>query len=165
MVNAFDLPSNSPAGGVALTLQTTIVNPSSVGVALSTIGFSNSFGGTTIGPASSTGPFTLSAKSTVQLALAGRLIPQTTDQGLADVSTIFNGYVHGVPSNLIVSGVNAGPADCDWLNNGIKSLHIDVILVSLILLQPASRQCNALMSCWIIIARREGSHSHYCDYD
>jgi hypothetical protein len=128
IIENFDLPANDPAGGVALTLQTSLKNPSSVGVALSTIGFANSFGNTIIGPASSTAPFELLPKSTIQLPLAGRLIPQTTPQGLADVSTIFNGFIHGVPSQLIVTGTNSGPADCVWLNEGIKKLSIPVIL-------------------------------------
>lgn len=128
-IDSFDLPSNDPAGGVTLTLQTTITNPSSVGVALSTIGFQNFFGSTNIGPASSTGAFALTPKSTINLPLAGRLIPQTTSQGLQDVSTIFNGFLHGVPALLVVAGNNAGPADCTWLNEGIKTLKVPVILV------------------------------------
>jgi hypothetical protein len=129
-VNSFDLPSNDPAGGVSLSLQTTLTNPSSVGVALSQIGFQNSFGATNIGPAGSTAPFNLLPKSTISLALAGRLIPQTTPTGLQDVSTIFNGFINGVPSDLIVKGDYAGPSDVTWLNEGIKRLSIAVVLVS-----------------------------------
>lgn len=127
-VESFDLPSNDPAGGVTLTLQTSLVNPSSVGVALSTIGFENTFGSTDIGPVSS-GAFVLLPKSTIALPLAGRLIPQSTSQGLADVSTIFNGFIHGVPSQLVVHGAFSGPSDVTWLNTGIKQLAIAVILV------------------------------------
>lgn len=130
-VKSFDLPTNDPAGGVSLSLQTSLKNPSSVGVALSQIGFQNSFGTTNIGPAGSTAPFSLLPKSTISLALAGRLIPQTTPQGLQDVSTIFNGYINGVPSNLIVQGAYAGPTDVSWLNDSIKKLAIAVVLVSL----------------------------------
>ncbi|KAM0750211.1 hypothetical protein T439DRAFT_247618 [Meredithblackwellia eburnea MCA 4105] len=127
-IESFDLPYNDPAGGVHLTLQTSLVNPSSVGVALSTIGFQNTFGSTTIGPAASDGAFTLLPKATIALPLVGRLIPQTTAQGLADVSTIFNGFIHGVPSELVVHGDTAGPSDVTWLNDGIKQLAIAVIL-------------------------------------
>lgn len=128
-IESFDLPYNDPAGGIHLTLQTSLTNPSSVGVALSTIGFQNSFGATFIGPAASTAAFDLNPKATIALPLAGRLIPQSTEQGLADVSNIFNGFVHGVPSQLVVHGDYAGPSDCTWLNNGIKQLAIPVILV------------------------------------
>ncbi|GAA5897781.1 hypothetical protein JCM8208_000260 [Rhodotorula glutinis] len=126
-IESFDLPANDPAGGITLTLATSLTNPSSVGVALSQIGFQNFFGSTNIGPAASTGAFDLSPKTTIALPLAGRLVPQSSDQGLADVSTLFNGFIHGVPSDLIVQGDYAGPSDCSWLNNGIKQLGIPVV--------------------------------------
>lgn len=85
IINSFDLPSNDPAGGISLSLQTTITNPSSVGVALSTIGFRNFFGSTFIGPAAGT-DVNLTPKATIQLPLTGRLVPQSDAQGLADVS-------------------------------------------------------------------------------
>ncbi|KAM0789126.1 hypothetical protein ACM66B_003180 [Microbotryomycetes sp. NB124-2] len=128
VINSFDLPANDPAGGVSLSLQTTITNPSSVGVALSQLGFENSFGSTIIGPAAATSAFALTPKSTTQLPLTGRLVPQTSDQGLNDVSTLFNGFLHGVPADLIVRGQYAGPSDVVWLNEGIKQLAIAVIL-------------------------------------
>lgn len=90
-ITHFDLPYNDPAGGIHLTIDTQIVNPSAVGVELSALSFINSFGSTIIGPAAAANPFTLSPKSTISLPLAGRLVPQTSDQGLQDVSTIFNG--------------------------------------------------------------------------
>lgn len=83
-----------------------------------------------IGPAGSATPVVLTPKATITLPLAGRLVPQTTPQGLADVSTIFNGYIHGIPSNLIVHGDSAGNPECTWLTNGIKQLSIAVVLVS-----------------------------------
>jgi len=126
-IESFDLPANDPAGGITLTLATSLTNPSSVGVALSQIGFQNFFGSTNIGPVASTGAFDLSPKTTIALPLAGRLVPQSSDQGLADVSTLFNGFIHGVPSDLIVQGDYAGPSDCSWLNNGIKQLGIPVV--------------------------------------
>lgn len=131
-INEFNLPANDPAGGVTLQLGTTLTNPASVGISLSTIGFENYFGATNIGPASSAGEFVLTPKATISLPLSGRLVPQTSESGLADVSTIFNGYIHGVPSNIIVAGANAGPADCVWLNAGIKKLSIAVVLVRIL---------------------------------
>lgn len=138
-IESFDLPANDLAGGISLVLQTSLTNPSSVGVALSTIGFVNSFGSTIIGPASSTAAFVLLPKTTISLPLAGRLIPQDTETGLADVSTIFNGFIHGVPSDLIVRGDTAGPADCTWLNEGIKKLAIAVVLVRRFLVKSIRR--------------------------
>jgi hypothetical protein len=91
IIESFDLPANDPAGGIHLTLQTELTNVASVGVELSTLSFMNTFGSTVIGPAAATGPFTLAPKATMQLPLAGRLVPQSSQQGLDDVSTIFNG--------------------------------------------------------------------------
>ncbi|KAI0268735.1 hypothetical protein BC834DRAFT_651204 [Gloeopeniophorella convolvens] len=128
IINTFDLPSNDPAGGVHLTLDTTITNPSQVGVALSSIGFQTFFGNTNLGPVASNGPFTLAPLSTTHLGLAGRLIPQTQQSGLQDVSTVFNSFIHGLDSNVSVHGDSAGPSDVTWLNEGIKSLLVETVL-------------------------------------
>jgi hypothetical protein len=45
------------------------------------------------------------------LNLTGRLIPQTQQSGLSDISTIFNNFIHGLDSNVSVKGDNAGPQD------------------------------------------------------
>ena len=39
IINHFDLPANDPAGGITLTLDTTVTNPGSIGVQLSQLGF------------------------------------------------------------------------------------------------------------------------------
>lgn len=56
----------------------------------------------------STGAVTLNPQSTTPLPLAGRLIPQTTAEGLAAVSTVFNNFIHGESSNVSVTGASAG---------------------------------------------------------
>ncbi|KAI0321180.1 hypothetical protein OF83DRAFT_1280620 [Amylostereum chailletii] len=127
-INSFDLPANDPAGGIHLTLDTSVTNPSQVGIDLSSIAFKNFFGNTNIGPAASNQSFTLAAQSTVPLALVGRLIPQSSQTGLDDVSTIFNRFIHGMDSNVSVYGDSAGPSDVTWLNEGIKSLIISTVL-------------------------------------
>lgn len=144
-IDAFNLPANDPAGGITLELATTITNPSSVGISLDSILFANSYGQTVIGPAQSVGAFNLLPKATFSIPLVGRLVPQTSSQGLADVSTLFNGFIHGVPSDLIVAGQSTGPVDCTWLNTGIKSLKIAVILPAALNLQVInSIQLNQL---------------------
>lgn len=136
-INSFDLPANDPAGGISLTIESSLTNPSSVGVQLSALTFNAFFGSTLVGPVSAANPFTLTPKSTFALPLAGRLIPQE-GQGLQDLSTVFNGmfpfdgliafpdllvgFIHGVPSNLVVTGVTAGPPGVTWLNDGIKRM-------------------------------------------
>ncbi|KAF8586733.1 hypothetical protein K439DRAFT_1631457 [Ramaria rubella] len=128
VIDSFDLPSNDPAGGVHLTLQTTVTNPSQVGVQLSTIGFNNFVGQTFLGPASSTGAFTLVPLSTFQLPLVGRLIHQDSDSALATVSQVFTDFIHGKSTNVSVVGDTAGPSDVSWLNNAIKSLQVATVL-------------------------------------
>ena len=91
MPNVIRRPSNDPAGGVSLILQTSLYNPSSVGMSLSSIGFRAFFGTSFLGPISSPGVISLVPKSTTGLTLAGRLIQQTTPLGLQDVSTVLNG--------------------------------------------------------------------------
>ncbi|KAI0631497.1 hypothetical protein C8Q77DRAFT_1218963 [Trametes polyzona] len=128
LIDTFDLPSNDPAGGIHLTLQTKVSNPSQVGVELSSIAFQNFFEDVNIGPAASTKGFTLAPQSTVALPLVGRLIPQDSQSGLDAVSTIFNNFIHAKDSNVTVRGDSAGPTDVTWLNEGIKSLEVEAIL-------------------------------------
>jgi hypothetical protein len=85
--------------------------PSQVGIDLSSIGFQNYFGNTNIGPVVSSGSVTLAPLATSSLSLTGRLIPQTQQSGLFDISTIFNNFLHGLDSNVFVHGDNAGPQD------------------------------------------------------
>jgi hypothetical protein len=61
--------------------------------------------------------------------LAGRLVPQTTDAGLADLSAIFTDFIHDISSNVIVQGVSATPG-VSWLTAGIKTLKIATVLPS-----------------------------------
>lgn len=90
VVNSFDLPENDPLGGIHLTLNTTVTNPSQVGIALSNISFVNFFHTTFVGPVAAEAPFTLSPSTSIDLALAGRLVSQNgSEQGLADIGAIF----------------------------------------------------------------------------
>ena len=88
-----------------------MLQPSQVGVELSSIGFQNFFGDVNIGPATSTKAFTLAPESTVDLPLVGRLIPQKSQDGLNAVSTIFNNFIHAQDSNVTVRGDSAGPTE------------------------------------------------------
>ncbi|RPD70056.1 hypothetical protein L226DRAFT_261105 [Lentinus tigrinus ALCF2SS1-7] len=127
-IETFDLPSNDPDGGIHLTLQTNVTNPSQVGVELTSIGFQNFFQNVNIGPASATETFSLSPQSTIPLALTGRLVPQKEQSGLDAVSAMFNAFIHGKDSNIVVQGDSAGPTDVTWLNEGIKALKVETVL-------------------------------------
>jgi hypothetical protein len=79
--------------------------------------------------------------------LNGRLVSQSQQSALLDVSTIFNNFIHGLDSNVFVRGDSAGPQDVSysakrwsrdthysiyrqvtWLNGGIKSLVVETVL-------------------------------------
>ncbi|KAF8894927.1 hypothetical protein CPB84DRAFT_1848428 [Gymnopilus junonius] len=127
-IDSFDLPSNDPAGGIHLTLETTATNPSQVGIQMSSIGFNTFVGDVMIAPVTSTGSVTISPGSTTQISLAGRLVPQSSAAGLATVSDIFNNFVHGKDNDVVVQGASAGSSDVTWLNEGIKALQVATIL-------------------------------------
>ncbi|KAJ7594702.1 hypothetical protein C8J56DRAFT_446479 [Mycena floridula] len=126
-IKTFDLPKNDPAGGIHLTLEADTVNPSQVGVQLSTLGFETFVGDVMIAPVAS-GQVTLAPLSTTTLSLVGRLIPQSSSAGLDTVSDVFNKFVQGQDSAVSVRGSAAGPASATWLNDGIKALSIDTVL-------------------------------------
>ncbi|KAJ7668375.1 hypothetical protein DFH06DRAFT_1181491 [Mycena polygramma] len=127
IIKSFDLPSNDPAGGIHLTIDATAANPSQVGIELSSLGFETFVNGTMIAPVSS-GSVNLAPGSTSSLSLVGRLVPQSSSEGLAVVSSVFNNFVHGLDSNVIVQGASAGSSDVTWLNEGIKALQVAAVL-------------------------------------
>lgn len=55
------------------------------------------------------GDVTFSPCSTSNLSLVGRLIPQNSSDGLAAVSDIFNNFLAGKDSDVIVQGASVGP--------------------------------------------------------
>lgn len=94
----------------SLSLTRAVAQPSQVGVSLSSIGFNSFFDNVLIGPVASTGPVTLLPNTTSPLPLAGRLIEQTSDQGLGAISSVFNNFIHGIDSDVTVKGTAAGPS-------------------------------------------------------
>ncbi|KAJ3868577.1 hypothetical protein EV359DRAFT_77557 [Lentinula novae-zelandiae] len=130
-IQSFDLPANDPAGGIHLTLNASVTNPSQVGIELSSLGFSSYVDGQLIAPVSSSRAVNLNPESTSNLALVGRLIPQTSSEGLAAVSQVFNNFIHGLDSELMVNGASAGPSDVSWLNEAITALQVETSLPNL----------------------------------
>ncbi|KAF9484472.1 hypothetical protein BDN70DRAFT_122528 [Pholiota conissans] len=128
IIDSFDLPSNDPAGGIHLTIDTTVVNPSQVGIELSSLGFNTFAGGSIIAPVASKSTVALAPLASSQLSLIGRLIPQDSAAGLSAVSTIFNNFIQGKDSGVVVHGASAGAADVTWLNQGIQALQVSTIL-------------------------------------
>lgn len=80
----FDLPSDAPGGGINLSIDTAMNNPSPIGITLGTIVLDISAGETKLGQVKATGA-SLLGKSESILNLTGIMIPQTTPQDLAAV--------------------------------------------------------------------------------
>ncbi|KAK0522484.1 hypothetical protein OC834_006266 [Tilletia horrida] len=127
-IDSYDLPSNDPAGGIHLDVQSTIRNPSQVGISLSRFGIQVFTNGVYLGPQAANQPFTLSPGAASPLSLSGRLIPQTTPEGQQTLSNLFSEVVHGGSPSLVVNGDYAGPESVTWLNEAIKVLSIPVSL-------------------------------------
>lgn len=123
-VSDYDLPYNDPAGGIHLTAQSVVTNPSQVGVELSRFGISVWSNGTNLGPSAAAHGFTLNPLSDTNLPLAGRLQRQTSDKDLKVLSTVFTNVVHGQKIPVEIRGEYAGPEDVKWLNEGVKALRV-----------------------------------------
>ncbi|KAH9485291.1 hypothetical protein JR316_0002199 [Psilocybe cubensis] len=126
-IQSFDLPFDDPSGGIHLTIQATASNPSQVGIQLSSLGFDTFIGNINIASVAA-GPVTLAPGATSQLSLVGRLLPQGSDEGLLTISNVFNNFVHGKNSDVVVHGASAGSPDVTWLNEGIKVLQVATVL-------------------------------------
>ena len=127
-VTTYDLPSNDPAGGIHLTAQSVIKNPSQIGVQLSKFGTTAWRNNTDLGPVAAQHEFILQPLSTTNLPLAGRLRHQDDAQGLATLSQTFTDVVHGKDIPIVIHGEYAGPSEVTWLNEGIKQLRISTKL-------------------------------------
>lgn len=128
----FDLPSDAPGGGIDLRIDTAMNNPSPIGITLGTIVLDISAGETKLGQVKATGA-SLLGKSNSILNLTGIMIPQTTPQDLAAVSSIFSAYIAGQSSETTARGVSVlpdGVNEVSWLSVGLKSMVLKVPLQS-----------------------------------
>ncbi|KAG8833980.1 hypothetical protein FRC17_009762 [Serendipita sp. 399] len=129
-INTFDLPADDPAGGITLTLDTSLVNPSQVGMQVNSLLFkSYTKSGTYLGPVASVPTTNMLPLSTSQIKFAGRMVPQTSSEALADLSKIFTDFIHDISSPVVVQGDGAEP-NVSWLSEGVKTIRIDSVLPS-----------------------------------
>ena len=123
-VTTYDLPYNDPAGGIHLTAEAVIRNPSQVGVQLSRFGTTTWRNNTQLGPVAADTEFILQPLSTTRLPLSGRMQHQDSTHDLATLSQTFTDVVHGKTIPIQIRGEYAGPSEVTWLNEGIKLLTI-----------------------------------------
>ncbi|OAQ30530.1 hypothetical protein K457DRAFT_18046 [Linnemannia elongata AG-77] len=127
----FDLPSDAaPGQGINLVIDTAMNNPSPIGVTLGTIVLDIGFNGTQLGQVRATGASLLGSSQSI-LNLTGTMIPQTTPEGLATVSSLFSAYIAGATSETTARGVSVlpdGVNEVGWLSVGLKSMVLKVAL-------------------------------------
>ena len=130
-VTSFDLPANDPAGGITLNVNTVIKNPSQVGFNLAGASFENFFGNVDLGPLSSNGPAIFNPQADSNVPMKGRLIPQSSKEGIVAITTVFGHYLAGQSSTLTVKGVSgSGPnGEVSWLTSAFKTLVIENVIL------------------------------------
>jgi hypothetical protein len=129
-INSFDLPSNDPAGGIHLVLDTTIYNPSQVGVNLAGLGFESYFGSVDLGPVAGTN-VVLNPQASSSVPMQGRLQAQSSQDGLDALQTLFDNYLAHKETPLSVKGsYGSGPSgQVNWLTEAFQKLTIDNIML------------------------------------
>ncbi|GJJ74828.1 hypothetical protein EMPS_07186 [Entomortierella parvispora] len=130
-INAFNLPSNDP-DGIHLVLAATLPNPSSVGIELGNVSFCNIFQGQELGYVSTVG-MSLQPNSVSPVNMAGTLVRQTSEAGLAALGDLFAVTLAGGSPSLTVKGRSVTPASgpVSWLSAAFASLEMNVSLPSI----------------------------------
>lgn len=130
-ITAFNLPSNDPAGGITLTASTTIQNPSQVGFNFEGVGFESYFREVDLGPLASSGAAVFPPGGVASLNMQGRLIPQTSAEGLAAIKEVFTNFLSAKSTNLTIKGVSAsGPNGAvGWLSQAFKTISIENVVL------------------------------------
>ncbi|KAF0553529.1 hypothetical protein F8M41_020257 [Gigaspora margarita] len=128
-VNNFDAPSDHPDGGIAISIISTINNPSQISVELGDIMFDLVHMDQTIGQVVSTN-FTL-LQDDNKLSLEGRLLPQNSSAGVTAVSDLFSKFIVGEDSfiNVIAKMVkpNNSATPISWLQDAFNGTVLNVI--------------------------------------
>ncbi|CAG8491085.1 2593_t:CDS:2 [Paraglomus occultum] len=129
-IKSFNAPSNHPSGGIAIVIDSNLVNPSPVGVVLGDLFFDVVYLNQTVGEVSATDVTLVSGDN--PLTLSGRLIPQNTTAGLAAVSDMFSKYIAGDNATTTVVATLVKPSDggapISWLQNAFQGTRMDVVL-------------------------------------
>ncbi|KAL1915516.1 uncharacterized protein VTP21DRAFT_6640 [Calcarisporiella thermophila] len=125
----FDLPGDDPAGGIKSAIVTSLQNPSNVGLLAQSAGFEASFKNIKVAELAALNQL-IDSEAEVNLALQGRLLPQTTEEGLKAASELFNNFIHGIDTPLDVTGgdVLGGGGKVDWLSAAFRTLKLNLVL-------------------------------------
>ncbi|KAG0231208.1 hypothetical protein BGW41_002236 [Actinomortierella wolfii] len=129
----FDLPSDAPNGqGINLVIDTSMNNPSPIGVQLGTVVLDISYNGTRLGQVRADNA-ALTGNSPSILNLTGVMEPLTNPADLEKVGGLFSAYLAGLPSDTQAKGVAVLPDGVNrvgWLSAGLESMTLNVKLQS-----------------------------------
>ncbi|KAG0245290.1 hypothetical protein B0O80DRAFT_418570 [Mortierella sp. GBAus27b] len=131
-IQKFSLPGDDPAGkGIIIEIDTGVTNPSSIQMFMGSLTLAISYKNTLMGYVTSSNLTMVRGAQT--LSMKGLLIPQTTAQGLADVSEMMSRYIGNVVTDTIATGYEVKPDGIntvDWLSAAVKNLKLTVPLQS-----------------------------------
>ncbi|KAG0264521.1 hypothetical protein DFQ27_001190 [Actinomortierella ambigua] len=129
----FDLPGDAPNGqGINLVIDTSMNNPSPIGVDLGTIVLDISYNGTRLGQVRANNA-ALTGQSPSVLNLTGIMEPLTNPEDLEKVGGLFSAYLAGLPSDTQAKGVAVLPDGVNrvsWLSAGLEAMTLNVKLQS-----------------------------------
>ncbi|KAI8637942.1 hypothetical protein BD408DRAFT_457039 [Parasitella parasitica] len=131
-VQNFYLPANDPAGGITLTADTIIHNPSQVGFNLGGAAFETYFDGVDLGPLASDGAAFFAPLTDSSMKMKGRLVSQEgSQQGIMAITTVFGHYLAGLSSNLTIKGVSGSGSSgtVSWLTTAFKTINIENVVL------------------------------------
>lgn len=116
----FDLPANSPGGGIELTLNCSLANPSIATVPIGTMVLDLYYGSARLGSVSGANVTLVPGANT--LSLVGNISPAPSD--LPAASQFFSRYVTGADSVVSVRGVSAGASPVAWVQQAVQAVQI-----------------------------------------
>jgi hypothetical protein len=131
-IKSFDLPSNHPLGGITMNVESSMENPSIFGIELGQLTFDIFYKDVKIVTANATDVNLVPGVN--DLAMKGRMIPQSRSEDLVVVGKMFSDYINGRSSDMKVVGVAVRPTPdskpISWLQAGFNGLTLNVKLDS-----------------------------------
>ncbi|KAL0075855.1 hypothetical protein J3Q64DRAFT_1811555 [Phycomyces blakesleeanus] len=130
-ISNFTMPSNVD-NGIALVIQSSITNPSTVGFDFSSVSFDSYYGSTKLGPLSSDGGAVFPSQAKAAMVLKGYLQDQhDSPSGLKAVNEVFTNYISAKDSIVSVKGTSvSGPnGEVGWLTTAFKALNIENVIL------------------------------------
>ncbi|CAO3627243.1 unnamed protein product [Cunninghamella blakesleeana] len=130
-INNFQLPSDNPAGGMNVELETLMKSPSPIEVNLGTITLQIGYEGVNLGEVSADSVTLKKGDNTINLK--GVIKPLNSTADLEKVGIMFSTYISGGAAKTSATGVSAAPdgkTQIGWLSKGFQSVQLNVALAN-----------------------------------